>query len=132
MGFKHKSRCVDEFDLGPDGTDSTPPQTTQGNKDHVSKPSQSTTKSTPLVTSSTTATTTLKSTSTTTTGQSSSSTFGFTIPNDVLIDIFGPTTTKPKNPDEDENIDLDVRFNSDTDTDKDTDRGRSSKIIFPD
>lgn len=47
-------------------------------------------------------------------GPNLSTILGFTVPKNVLDDIFGTTqapTTKPTNPDEDEDLDLDARFN---------------------
>ncbi|KAJ8716548.1 hypothetical protein PYW07_003175 [Mythimna separata] len=132
VSFKHKSRCFDEFDLGTDGTDSTPSQTTKeinGDKDPEIKPWPTTATTPSIFTSPTTTSTAIPPTtptsrSTIREGTTSSSTVGFTIPRDVLIDIFGSTTpqttvTKPTNPDEDEDLDLDARYNNDTDTDKD-------------
>ncbi|XP_022828176.1 mucin-2-like [Spodoptera litura] len=86
--FKYKSRCSDEFDLRP-----TTPEV-DGNKEVTQTWKTEPTTNTPPVT------------------PKWSTTLGFTIPPDVLDDIFG--TKKPhttKNPDdEDEDLDLDSRF----------------------
>ncbi|KAJ8723431.1 hypothetical protein PYW08_003343 [Mythimna loreyi] len=141
--FKHNLRCTDEFDLGPDETDTTPSSTTKDvneNKDPQIPPWRTTVTTSSVFTSPTTTTTTIPpttttSTSTTKAGSDSSSTFGFTIPNDILIDIFGSSTTqtsvtKPTNPDDDEDLDLDTRFSNDTG--KHTGRTHHSRVIYPD
>lgn len=115
--FKHKSRCFDEYDLDDDSTTTqTTPSIIEKNKETFKTTASSTSLFTSPITTEKPTTPSTKSTSTKNPDSNATSTVGFTIPQDVLLDIFG-STTKPTNSDEDEDIDLDVRFSPTNETD---------------